>query len=132
MTDEAPRRPAAGSPSWARDHLANERTLLAWLRTALTFMAFGVALAKFGLVLRAVMADHPELSAELPSAMESRIMGALLIVLGGAFALIGAIKTRRWAQRIEPEGAPPTRRTMTGMTAATVAASLLLVIYVVL
>ena len=28
-----------------RDRLANERTLLAWIRTALALMAFGVALA---------------------------------------------------------------------------------------
>ena len=31
----------------ARDHLANERTFLAWLRTALSSVALGLALAKF-------------------------------------------------------------------------------------
>eukprot|EP01132_Coremiostelium_polycephalum_P004267 gene4267-5339_t len=34
--------------SVARDHLANERTFLAWLRTALASIALGVALAKLG------------------------------------------------------------------------------------
>lgn len=33
--------------SVARDHLANERTFLAWLRTALSSVALGLALAKF-------------------------------------------------------------------------------------
>jgi len=33
--------------SRARDHLANERTYLAWIRTALSFTALGIAIAKF-------------------------------------------------------------------------------------
>jgi len=31
-----------------REHLANERTYLAWLRTSLAMMAFGLGAAKFG------------------------------------------------------------------------------------
>mmetsp|Transcript_15430 Transcript_15430/g.31717 ORF Transcript_15430/g.31717 Transcript_15430/m.31717 type:complete len:137 (-) Transcript_15430:394-804(-) len=31
----------------ARDHLANERTFLAWIRTALAILTLGLALAKF-------------------------------------------------------------------------------------
>lgn len=31
-----------------RDHMANERTLLAWLRTAVALMGFGFVLARFG------------------------------------------------------------------------------------
>merc|ERR1712137_1039162 len=34
--------------SSARDHLANERTFLAWLRTAVSTIGLGVAIAKFG------------------------------------------------------------------------------------
>ena len=32
----------------SRDHLANERTFLAWMRTGFSVMALGLALAKFG------------------------------------------------------------------------------------
>ena len=38
-------RPNTGSV--ARDHLANERTYLAWLRTGISVAALGVAVAKF-------------------------------------------------------------------------------------
>ncbi|KAM9891578.1 hypothetical protein OXX79_010628 [Metschnikowia pulcherrima] len=31
---------------WARDNLANERTYLAWLKTSLTFVSVGIALAQ--------------------------------------------------------------------------------------
>lgn len=39
-------KPIVNSGSTARDHLANERTFLAWTRTGLGFIALGVALAK--------------------------------------------------------------------------------------
>ncbi len=39
-----------------RDHAANERTLLAWVRTGVALMAFGFAIARFGLFLREVAA----------------------------------------------------------------------------
>ena len=39
------RRPPAGA---AREHLANERTLLAWTRTGVTLIALGFAMARFG------------------------------------------------------------------------------------
>jgi putative membrane protein len=38
-----------GTPT---DHLANQRTFLAWVRTAITIMAFGFVVARFGLFLR--------------------------------------------------------------------------------
>ncbi len=34
------------------DHLANERTFLAWLRTGIATIAFGFVVARFGLLLR--------------------------------------------------------------------------------
>src|SRR4051794_9739217 len=39
-------QPADQRPDRARDHLANERTFLAWLRTALAVIALGAVLAK--------------------------------------------------------------------------------------
>jgi putative membrane protein len=44
--------PPAESTQSARDHLANERTFLAWVRTAIGVIVFGFALARFGLALR--------------------------------------------------------------------------------
>src|SRR5947209_19393935 len=34
------------------DHLANERTFLAWVRTGLSIIAFGFVVERFGLLLR--------------------------------------------------------------------------------
>ena len=36
------------------DHLANERTFLAWIRTSLAIMGFGFVVERFGLLLREI------------------------------------------------------------------------------
>jgi putative membrane protein len=121
--------PPAG---WVRDHLANERTLLAWVRTAIAFMAFGVAVAKLGILLSVSVADHPELSATFPSALRSQLVGASLILFGGALALIGVAKSRRWSRRINPSFQPPTQHTLSIVAGLTVAVAVGLVAYVLI
>jgi len=47
------RRAATGeNPNRARDHLANERTFLAWLRTGLAIVVFGFAIGRFAIAVR--------------------------------------------------------------------------------
>ena len=47
------------------DHAANERTYLAWIRTAIAVMAFGFLVEKFDLFLevaaRSLTVSHPRL-----------------------------------------------------------------------
>ncbi|KAK3341691.1 hypothetical protein B0T25DRAFT_585823 [Lasiosphaeria hispida] len=53
-----PTYPAAGST--ARDHLASERTFLAWMRTSLGFVALGIAIERFSqLDLESLLAPPP-------------------------------------------------------------------------
>jgi inner membrane protein YidH len=53
-TDE--RKPAAD----LGDYLAEERTLLAWIRTSLALMGFGFVVARFGLFLQALQFTRGE------------------------------------------------------------------------
>jgi len=123
-------KPTTAPPAaWVRDHLANERTLLAWVRTALTFMAFGIAVAKFGLLLDVFAADHPELREQLPSSARSHVLGSVLIAFGGALALVGLVKTRRWAQRIAPGREIPSQRTLTTVSALMIVLAVVLLVY---
>ena len=47
--------PENPSPNRARDHLANERTFLAWVRTGVATIIFGFALGRFSIALREFM-----------------------------------------------------------------------------
>lgn len=40
------KKPGRRNPSRVRDHLANERTYLAWMRTAIALMGFGVVIVR--------------------------------------------------------------------------------------
>jgi putative membrane protein len=64
-----------------RDHAANERTLLAWIRTGIALMAFGFAIARFGLFLREI-SQAGAASTRVEHAMGSGWFGVLLVVLG--------------------------------------------------
>lgn len=73
----------------ATDALANERTFLAYLRTALAFIGFGFVIARFSLFLRetAVVAH---LSA--PSSGFSSAFGAWMALAGVSFAAYGGYR----------------------------------------
>ncbi|MGC1195967.1 MAG: DUF202 domain-containing protein [Geitlerinemataceae cyanobacterium] len=55
-----------------REHQANERTFLAWLRTSIALIGFGFAIARFGIFVRqletslrpAISPTHPHINSE--------------------------------------------------------------------
>ena len=47
--------PENPNPNRARDHLANERTFLAWVRTGVATIIFGFAIGRFSVALREFM-----------------------------------------------------------------------------
>ena len=50
-------KPKPHNPNRVRDHLANERTYLAWMRTAIAMMGFGVVIVRLRVF-------HPPLTAQ--------------------------------------------------------------------
>src|SRR5882724_12518128 len=70
----------------ARDHLANERTFLAWIRTGVATIIFGFAVGRFSIALQEFLqfegkrTTTPGLTAWL--GMISIVAGVLLIVAG--------------------------------------------------
>ena len=85
----AEERPAS-QVTRTREHLANERTLLAWVRTAVALMGLGFVVARFGLFLRQLAAER-EGPAE--PAHVAAVIGAALV---GASVLITVLSTVRF------------------------------------
>ena len=69
-----------------RDHLANERTQLAWLRTSANVVVVGLAVARF--------ADGGEMSTS------SLVAGGILVLTGAVGVLYGTVRYRRAAAAI--------------------------------
>jgi putative membrane protein len=76
----------------ATEHLANERTFLAWVRTSVAIMSLGFVVAKFGLWLRE-LASHLSSAASQGSGW-SGPMGLGMIAFGGALALLAGWRFR--------------------------------------
>ncbi len=93
------------------DHAANERTYLAWVRTAIAVMAFGFLVEKFDLFLE-VAAQSP--SGQQPTALNKAvgdIAGLLLILLGGAMMVVATMRFRQVARDIDAAEVRPGRGT---------------------
>ncbi len=76
----------------ASDHLANERTFLAWVRTGAAIVVFGFAIGRFSIAMRQLTAlqGHAVKSVGL-----SVIMGSFTIVAGVALVVAGLVRYRR-------------------------------------
>lgn len=83
-----------------RLHQANERTMLAWLRTGIALMAFGFAIARFGLFLRQIVAVGAHTTA-LPPRFGSGWLGAALVALGMICNLLATLRYGRIRAAIE-------------------------------
>jgi putative membrane protein len=83
------------------DHAANERTFLAWVRTAIAIMAFGFLVQKFDLFLRIATASLTARPLPERSQIVGDIAGLLLIVLGGAMMVLAALRFRKTALDID-------------------------------
>ena len=65
-----------------REHQANERTFLAWLRTSVALIGFGLAIARFSLFLGQFQATLTQQEVSSPSFFNSETLGLSLVVLG--------------------------------------------------
>jgi len=71
----------------ATEHLANERTFLAWVRTSVSIISLGFVVAKFGLWLHELAARFAPGTVVHGSGLSGPI-GMGMIAFGGALALL--------------------------------------------
>lgn len=71
----------------ASDHLANERTFLAWIRTSIAMMGLGFVVVKFTLFIKQLSLVLTD-TIVLPGKRYSSVIGVLLVAVG---VLIGPI-----------------------------------------
>jgi putative membrane protein len=112
-------------------HAANERTMLAWLRTGISLMGFGFAIAKFGLFLREqALIGHVQLpEGRAASHVGSGWIGAALVAIGMFTNFFATIRFRRVRDAIERgEVGAPSSSLVYGIGATTTVIGLVMMI----
>jgi putative membrane protein len=82
----------------ARDHLANERTFLAWVRTGVAIVVFGFAIGRFAIAIRQFMQLQGH---AFPSAGITVWFGTIAIFGGVVLTVAGLVRYRRTRDQLE-------------------------------
>jgi putative membrane protein len=93
-------QPSSSNPNLARDHLANERTFLAWVRTGLAGVAFGFAIGRFAVAIRQWMQIQGRVA---PSSGLSVWFGAATMIAGVLICVAGLIRYRGRVNKLNRE-----------------------------
>jgi putative membrane protein len=83
------------------DHAANERTYLAWVRTAIAVMAFGFLVEKFDLFLKFADLSTRAHAMPLPHQAIGGATGLALIVMGPVMMIIATLRFLQTARNID-------------------------------
>jgi putative membrane protein len=90
----------------ARDHLANERTFLAWVRTSVAIVVFGFAIGRFAIALRQLAKFQGQTSTttglSVWMGMSSILAGVVMVVAG--LARYRKTRTQLDEGKFEPAG----------------------------
>jgi putative membrane protein len=89
------------------DHAANERTFLAWVRTAIAVMAFGFVIERFDLFLQAIAPQlaQRQLSTQLSGHGQefANVAGLAFIAIGVMMIALAAVRFWKTTKDIESE-----------------------------
>jgi putative membrane protein len=116
------------NPNRARDHLANERTFLAWVRTGAAIVIFGFAIGRFSIAIRQLTTflGHPTRTIGV-----SVWMGAGAIISGVLLVIAGLIRYRRTRMQLDSGTFQPAGFVLDLVTILTVLFGVALAIYLV-
>ncbi|SDH82385.1 putative membrane protein [Chryseobacterium taeanense] len=82
------------------DHLANERTFLAWLRTSVALMGFGFILVKFSVFLKQISLLNAEKHIIHSQKEYSDLTGLILVATGVVILILSYLNYRKTQKKI--------------------------------
>jgi len=121
--------------SHARDHMANERTFLAWIRTSIGIMAFGFVVEKFALFIQQIAVllgkSHSQVLPNTPHSLQgySSIFGVFLVALGVLICLLAFIKYKKVEKQIDGDIYQPSMLLNIMLTLSVLLIGVFLVVY---
>jgi inner membrane protein YidH len=106
VEEQEQKHPVATTSKKVTDHLANQRTFLAWIRTGLATITFGFVVERFGLLLRELGLKSSS-SASDRAIHYSAIIGVSLVVFGVAMMIVALISFLQIRHSIDEENFRP-------------------------
>lgn len=113
------------------EHLAIERTFLAWVRTSIAIISLGFVVAKFGVWLRELVPKVGS-QAQAQSTAFSLPMGIGMMAFGGILALLAAWHFHVVHQAIERGEIRANRGLVVIVTAAIALLAILMIVHMVM
>jgi putative membrane protein len=114
------------------DHLANERTFLAWIRTSIALMGFGFVVVKFAFFIPegAIGAISTELLVTtIQGKGPSALVGVIMVALGAMMAILSFIRYSNIEKQLNNNTYFPSRWLSAIITLCIVVGSVLLLVY---
>ena len=99
-----------------REHQANERTFLAWLRTSIALISFGIAIARFAIFLRQLNLAITQQEAHVNPFSNSENLGLALVISGIVTIVLAAWRYNQVFWQIERGDYKPNRLIVWMMT----------------
>jgi uncharacterized membrane protein YidH (DUF202 family) len=108
--DEVTKNKSTGKVLSPNDHMANERTFLAWIRTSIGIMAFGFVVEKFSFFIKKIslfVGKSPAFESATSSSGYSSIFGIVLVVLGTLMGVLAFVRYKKVEKEIDNNAYQP-------------------------
>ncbi len=92
-----------------REHQANERTFLAWLRTSISLIGFGFAIARFGIFIQQLEISLMHRASPNQFWINSENLGGILVIFGIIVIVLALLNYNRAFWQIERGNYQPNR-----------------------
>ena len=116
------------------DHMANERTFLAWIRTSIGLMAFGFVVEKFAFFMKKIslfVGKSPDFESTNASLGYSSIFGIALVVFGTLMGVLAFVRYKKVEREINEDAYRPSLLLDILLTALIVVMGTFFVIYMI-
>jgi putative membrane protein len=113
----------------SREHLANQRTFLAWIRTCIALMGFGFVIVKFTLFLKelSLLLETEDLSLK----GYSSIVGVIMVALGVIIAILAYLQYKKYEYQLNNKSYISSSILSLFITVIIVIAGIILTVYLV-
>lgn len=101
------------------NHLANERTFLAWVRTSIGLMAFGFLVERFALFVKQIgffFESEGAKGVPIPKVSYSTWFGLIIIIIGAIIGVLAFYSYKKGQQQIEENAYRPSLKLSVSLT----------------